>query len=355
MANDRFGTEYEDQRKLLEATTFAGGLAGVLALKKVLGAEGPDRTHAEALETLRNVSLKFKETDKILEAAGIDPATTAAIPEAAARKAALVKFLRHLYMVGARGSQEVWVLSTPAAYRQYPSDELVDLRNNAGSFKTRLGDTKEQFDAGTRRKFGEATQMALAWAEAAKTVLANAKTDAAAMTKVKRWFASSSTPAATIEKTIQSVHAGFKKIANSLNGNRIVITDMPQQRGDPGQEYTEAFMLSIGAKSEMPRTIYIEQALFGNFDISVLHDMKKNWARVILHEVTHIDGRTEDKSYAHSGIGVGTDITADEAAVNADSWAFFAADCAGALTAGDIARCTGGTGGTLDKLPANWN
>ena len=211
-----------------------------------------------------------------------------------------------------------------------------------------FAEANDPFAAYQRGFYATAFQLAL------KRVEAN-KTDAAAMTKVKRWFASSSTPAATIEKTIQSVHAGFKKIANSLNGNRIVITDMPQQRGDPGQEYTEAFMLSIGAKSEMPRTIYIEQALFGNFDISVLHDMKKNWARVILHEVTHIDGRTEDKSYAHSGIGVGTDITADEAAVNADSWAFFAADCAGALTAGDIARCTGGTGGTLDKLPANWN
>lgn len=355
MANDRFGTEYEEQRKLLEATTFAGGLTGVLALKKVLGGDGPDRTHAESLETLRNVTLRFKETDKILEAAGIDPATTAAIPEAAARKAGLVKFLRHLYMVGARGSQEVWVLSTPASFRKYPSDELTDLRNNPGTFKTRVGDVKEQFDAGTRRKFGEATQMALAWAEAAKVVLGNAKSDATAMAKVKRWFATSATPAGDIEKTIQSVHAGFKKIANSLNGNRVVITDMPQQRGDSAQEYTEAFMLSIGAVSEMPRTIYIEQALFGNFDISVLHDMKKNWARVILHEVTHIDGRTEDKAYAHAGIGVGTDITAAEAAVNADSWSFFAADCAGALTDGEITRCTGGTGGSLTKLPANWN
>jgi len=354
MANDRLGTEYEDQRKLLVSTSFAGGLAGLLALNKVLGPDGPVRTHAEALETLRSVTLRFKETDKILEAAGIDPATNTAIPEDGAKKAALVKFLRHLYMVGARGSQEVWVLSTPASYRKFPSDELTALRNSASTFKTRLGDTKEQFDAATRRKLGEATQMALAWAEAAKIVLGNAKSVAASMAKVKYWFATSSTPAADIDKTIQSVHAGFKKIANSLNGNRIVITDMPQQRGDPNQEYTEAFMLSIGAKSEMPRTIYIEQALFGNFDISVLHDMKKNWARVILHEVTHIDGRTEDKAYAHAGIGVGTDITAAEAAVNADSWSFFAADCAGALTAGDITRCTGGTGGTLDKLPANW-
>ncbi len=39
MANDRFGTEYEEQRKLLLATTLGGVAAGVLGLKKVLGPE----------------------------------------------------------------------------------------------------------------------------------------------------------------------------------------------------------------------------------------------------------------------------------------------------------------------------
>jgi hypothetical protein len=82
--------------------------------------------------------------------------------------------------------------------------------------------------------------------------------------------------------------------------------------------------------------------------------MKKNWARVIVHECSRIDGRPDDKAYAHSGIGAGTHITSAEAAVNADIWALFAADCGGALTDGDITRAAGGTGGTLNKIPANW-
>lgn len=354
MANERFGTEYEAQRTLLQTATLGGAVAGILDLKKVLHATGPDRNHASALDNFRNIALKFKQGERIMEAADMSPTGTGAPSEASVEKAGLLKFLRHLYLVGERGSQQVWVLSTPAAYRNFPRDELLSAKTSHSAVKAKLDDVTEKFDLDTRKRFGEATQLGLAWIEAAKAVLASASSDANSMAKIKRWFAASATPAADLNATIASVLVGFKKMANSLNSNLVVITDLPQKRNDPNQEYTEAFMYSIGAAAESPRTIYIEQALFHNFDISVLHDMKKNWTRVIVHECSHIDGRTADKAYAHAGIGVGTHITAAEAAVNADTWAFFAADCGGALTAGDILRATGGTAGTLTKLAANW-
>ena len=105
MPNTRFGTEYKAQKTILETTTLGGVCSGLLDLKRVLGADGPDRTHAATLDNLRNVSLKFKEADKIMEAAGLDPAGTGIPADDGVRKAGLVKFLRHLYMVGARGSQ----------------------------------------------------------------------------------------------------------------------------------------------------------------------------------------------------------------------------------------------------------
>jgi hypothetical protein len=355
MANERFGTEYEAQRILLQTATLAGSVAGILDLKKVLHASGPDRNHASALDNFRNIALKFKQGERIMEASDMSPTGTGAPSEASVEKAGLLKFLRHLYLVGERGSQQVWVLSTPAAYRNFPRDELLSAKTSHSAVKAKLDDVIEKFDVDTRKRFGEATQLGLAWIEAAKAVLASASSDTNSMAKIKRWFASSATPATDLNATIASVLAGFKKMANSLNSNLVVITDLPQKRNDPNQEYTEAFMYSIGAAAESPRTIYIEQALFHNFDISVLHDMKKNWTRVIVHECSHIDGRTADKAYAHSGIGVGTHITAAEAAVNADSWAFFAADCGGALTDGDILRAKGGTSGTLTRLAANWN
>lgn len=355
MANVRFGTEYEAQRKLLQAVTLGGVAANILDLKRVLHASGPDANHAGALDTLRDVALKFKQAERMMEAADMDPAGTGLPSQASVEKVGLLKFLRHLYLVGERGGQQVWVLSTPAAFTNFPADELLAAKTSHSAVKAKLTDVTEKFDSATRKRFGEVTQLGLAWVEAAKAVLASAATNPKSMVKVKRWFATAATSEADLNATIGSVLVGFKKMANSLNSNGIVITDLPQQRGDAKQQYTEAFMYSIGAVSESPRTIYVEQALFHNFDISVLHDMKKNWTRVIVHECSHIDGRTDDKAYAHAGIGVGTHITAAEAAVNADSWAFFAADCGGALTDGDILRATGGTGGALTQLGANWN
>jgi hypothetical protein len=355
MPNTRFGKEYAAQKTLLEGATLVGVCSGLLDLKRVLGADGPDRTHAATLDTLRDVSLKFKEADKIMEAAGLDPAGTGVPADAGVRKAGLLKFLRHLYMVGSRGSQQVWVLSTPAAFTQFPQDELLDANLSHAMVRSKLTDVTEKFDAATRKRLGECMQQGLQWVEAAKRTLASASSDAAAMDKVKRWFADGSTSAATLQTTIASLQAGFKKMAASLNGNLIVITDMPQERGDANNEFTEAYMLSVGAKSEMPRTIYIEQALFENYDVSVLHDMKKNWTRVLVHECSHIDGATEDHLYAFKGIGVGATLSDAQAATNADSWAFFAADCAGALTDGEILRATGGSSGTLTKLARNWN
>lgn len=355
MANVRFGTEYAAQRAVLQTANLGGVAGNIRDLKQVLHATGPDRAHSHALDTLRTIGLKVKEAERIMEAADLDPAGTGIPSEDGVKRAGLLKFLRHLYLVSERGSQQVWVLSTPESYREFPQDELLSAKTSHAAVKTKLNDVAEKFDAETRKRFGEATQLGLSWVEAGKAVLAKASTDPAALAKVKRWFASASTSEADLNRTITALLDGFKKMANSLNGNQVVITDLPQKRGNPDQEYTEAFMYSIGAASESPRTIYIEQALFNNFDVSVLHDMKKNWARVLVHECSHIDGRTDDKQYAFRGIGVGTHITAAEAAVNADSWAFFAADCGGALTDGDVLRATGGTGGTLTKLAANWN
>ena len=355
MAIESMRTEYDAHRTLLATESFDGPAAGVLGLRKVLGEDGPERTHVAALEHLRTVTLKFKEAERIMECAGLDPAATTTPAETGVRKAATLKFLRHLYLVGERGSQQVWVLSTPKKYTHYPLDELLTVKASHASIRDRLADVDEQFGTETRSRLCEAMALGLAWCEAAKFVLSSAKSDAAAMDKVKRWFAEGTTSVADLEKTIAALSAGFKKIAGSLNGNLVVITDMPSLRSDPKFEMTEAFMLSTGGKSQMPRTIYIEKALFENYDISVLHDMKKNWARVLVHECTHIDARTADKRYAYRGLRPGTGLGAADAAINADSWAFFAADCGGALTDGDRLRALDGTGGKLDKLAKNWN
>ena len=302
--------------------------------------------HAQTLDTLRDVSLKFKEAERIMEAAGLDPAGMGVPSDAGVRNAGLLKFLRHLYMVGARGAQQVWVLSTPASFRSFPQDELLDANLSHAMVKAKLSDVDEKFDAQTRSRLGECMQQGLFWAEAAKRTLASASTNAAAMEKVRRWFATDATTDAALQATIATLHDGFKRISASMNGNLVVITDVPSRRDSPDTEFTEALMVRIGGKHEMPRTIYIERALFENYEVSVIHDMKKNWTRVLVHECAHIEGGVKDERYAIAGIGVGTALTEAQAVNNADSWAFFAADCAGALTEGEILRATGGTSRT---------
>ncbi|MCP4119132.1 MAG: hypothetical protein GY737_27755 [Desulfobacteraceae bacterium] len=190
------------------------------------------------MDNFRTISLKFKEVSKIMEAADLNPDGTGVPAEAGVKKAALLKFLRHLYLVGERGSQQVWILSTPAAYTKYPQCELLDAKASFLTVKAKLADITEKFNTTTRKRLGEATQLGLAWVEAAKIVLTRADSDAQSMAKVKRWFASDTTSAEDLNQTIKSVLAGFKKMANSLNGNLVVITDLPQKRGDSNQEYT---------------------------------------------------------------------------------------------------------------------
>jgi hypothetical protein len=353
MPSTGFADEYTLCRETLEGQDFGGALPGLLDLTKALGAEGPELNFYGKVAHFREVTLKFKEADKIMEASGI-PATGLAKDDAV-KMAAGLKLLRHLYLAGARGSQQVWVVSTPSSYAKFASDELLDVKADATKIKAKLADVTEQFSEETKDHLAEAMQLGLSWCESAKIVLGAAATTPASRAIVERWFAASDTPATDLDKTIAALLAGFKKIAFALNHNLVVITDMPLYRSDATKNTVEAFVRRRDGKHERPRTIYIEKALFENYDVSVLHDMKKNWARVLVHECTHTEVATQDNGYAYRGIGPGTKITADKAANNADSWAFFAADCAGALTDGERLRALGGTGGKLTKLAKNWN
>jgi hypothetical protein len=347
--------EYEVHVKTLAREKLAGLAGEIVEVKKVLGSSGPLAVHASGLDYLRKHMLKPDEGDKILEYAGLDTKPTGATPEAVVKKAAALKFLRHLYMVSSKGNQQVWVLATPKSYTSWPLGELQAVQSNTGQVKAKLADTVEQFGEETRKRLGEAMMVALAWVEKAKLTLSQAKSDAAAMTKIKRWFAEGGTSDADLAKTISKLGSGFKKIAATMTAHKAIITDMPSLRSDATQEYTEAFVMNLSNHKERPRVIYIEKALFGNYDVSVLHDMKSNWARVLVHECSHSDVGTEDHRYAFRGIQPGANITAKEAAENADSWAFFAADAGGSLTPNDVSRALSGTGGTLTKLADNWN
>lgn len=116
---------------------------------------------------------------------------------------------------------------------------------------------------------------------------------------------------------------------------------MPSIRGateGPDAELFKSEAFVFRNRHEKIPVIYIESAFFNGNNILT---GRTNWARIILHECTHLDCNTRDVKYAWEGINPRGQITWKEAAVNADSWAYFAADCGGHLTDGDIYQSMG--------------
>lgn len=356
MAAEILSLEYKQLAQHLKSHAFAGVAANLTNLSKVLGPTGPERGHAAELDLLRSQLMKSDEASNIMDAAGLNPKSNTAPPAHAVNMAAALKFLRHLYMVSERGNQQVWVLSIPKSYSHYPLRELQAVKAKPALMKAVLDRQDEQFCEETRRKFGEAMMLGLAWCERAKMVLSTVKTDPRSKELVLRWLCDATISDSALESLVSKVHAGFKKIANTLNTHQVIITDMPSLRNDPNYEFHEAFSVAFGPDEvEEPKTIYIEKALMENYEISVLHDMKRNWARALIHECSHIDARTRDMGYGVKGIQPGVKIPMEFAVNNADSWAFFAADCASALTDGERMRALGGTGSGTAKLSKNWS
>ena len=84
--------------------------------------------------------------------------------------------------------------------------------------------------------------------------------------------------------------------------------------------------------------VYVESAFFDDLAGNVLRG-QANWTRILVHELSHLVCGTHDVNdghvrYAWSGIGPHAGYPGTATIRNADNWAFFAADCAGALTVG---------------------
>lgn len=141
---------------------------------------------------------------------------------------------------------------------------------------------------------------------------------------------------------VSSLATGFKAVIAILNKGHFVLTDWVPLRTATVQDdvdflYSEAF--TFASRGEGMDTVYIEKSFFTDDAGGVVHG-QKNWIRVLVHELTHLVCGTDDVNigqarYAHYGIGPHAGFPGSAAIRNADSWAFFAADCAGILTDSD--------------------
>ena len=358
--NRKFRSEYDAAREVLaSADGFDAGWQAVVAqLAQLMGHDGFDVGRAEALDELRRRATHGGDATRVDEAEGllraIGPAVDGGLVADAARgRAAALKLLRHVYLESRSGSRGVWIVSLPSEFTDWPSSQFADTAANVAGARQLLAGRREHFDGAQRRWLGAATLQGLAWSQRAAMVLADAHrvrgaasagradTRARARALVRRWFAEPGIAEAALDKLVAALARGFKDIVGALNRGRFVITDwVPLRSASTGleAEFLRAEAFAFRARSEGMDVVYVEGAFFDDIAGNVLRG-QANWTRILVHELSHLVCGTHDVDngrvrYAWSGIGPHAGYPSGEAIRNADNWAFFAADCAGALTSG---------------------
>lgn len=361
--DSKFKVEYDTVKATLAGTgEFAADWRDLVrSLHQLMGAGGFDAGKENALGQLRLKVSKgpsqttVGEDQGILQAAGAWVESGAGTLTAAAKKrAAALKFLRHVYLQNKAGNRKVWVFALPTAWTNWPTRHVAAAGTTVGAVKTMLLASSEHFSDQQKRFLGNATQESLAWCQKVGIVLANARATASpgvaspvrdnAVAMVRRWFADPAVDASTLATMIGTLDTGFKKIIAMLNKGNFIVTDWVPFRGtndvdEAGFLASEAF--TFGGNHEGLDVVYIESNFFVDNPGNVIAG-QANWTRIMVHELTHLVCNTDDVQngqtrYAWYGIGPHAGYPGAQCVKNADNWAFFAADCGGALTDGQRA------------------
>ena len=342
-----FSAAYVDTTAALAATDFSTdeGWDGVVkGLRALVQPNGLAKGKRGSLDDLRKRILadskNGKECDGFIVGAGKWGANGALVDAATAQKLGALKLLRHTYSLTSWGSHKAWIVSTPSAMREWPQDAYSGKQILA--VKNSLSDVAEQFSHEAKKNLSKATQEGGAWSQKAMIVSAAClKGKGKGIEIIKRWFADEDNQGETELAAIASqLNAGFKKMAAAMTKGHVILTDVPHIRGDSTDRtwLSEAAAAPGSAASDGIRVVYIESAFFD--DNNVLKG-KKNWTRILVHEMSHVELNTDDHRYAHNTLGMKPERNNFSTATclnNAESWAFFAADCAGAVDKGTLTQ-----------------
>ena len=348
----KYTIEYDRTKAALAQAGFAAGFARHgMALDKAMGTSGFEPAGAAAFDELRALLATPRpgdppsatEATRLLDAVGASPTLAAAERQ----RAAAIKMLRHTYLVRQRGGQSTWMLSLPDDFGQWPEAALDGATADAA--RTLLRSSNEHFSDVDLKNLSDGMQDALRWCQKAMFVLGQlqgaGQGKADAMALVRRWFAEPATADTDAAAAGATLLRGFKTIAGALNRNQVLLTDFVPLRGaatgsdEEGYLDSEAFVFPLGGRERLD-VVYIERDFFRPGGTVA---GKGNWSRILVHEMSHLVVGTKDvpagadSRYAWYGIAPNPNFTAAAALTNADNWAFFAADCAGALSPGERA------------------
>jgi hypothetical protein len=340
-----FSDAYTETRTSLALTTFPTDKAWgkvIKGLRELVQEDGLSKSKKGALDELRSRivagSKGAKEAEAIVDGAGKWGTNGAHVDATTAGKLGALKLLRHTYSLTQMWSHKVWIVSTPSALREWPADAYAN--KSLLTVKTSLNDLAEQFGEEDKKNLRKGTQEGAAWCQKAMIVAgACLKGKGKGIEIIKRWFADEDNQGPTELAAIAStLNSGFKKMAGAMTRGQVILTDVPAIRGDDTNTIwlSEAAAAPGSAATDGIRVVYIESAFFSNRNILT---GKKNWTRILVHEMTHVELATADVRYAHDTLGMKPErnnFSTATCLTNAESWAFFAADCAGALDDGVI-------------------
>lgn len=317
LASDKFSSDgdwkkiIENARKLVRPDGLdAGKSSAVSDLRKLLSKAGSGPSEAAAY---------YKGAGESISGTGAG----AGVGTDLAKRLAAIKTLRHMYMLKKAGSHKVWVLAIPKSFTDWPHEAL---KGGLGTVTAKLVDKDEHFSINDRKNLAHASQEGLKWVHKAMAVASQTRKDKN-FEKVARWFADSDSKDSDVKEMANTLNMGLKKVASMLKSGSLIYTDSVSERGTDENAGTEAFVW--GDKIDV---VYIEEEFFGTQN--TLTGLT-NWARIVVHEITHREVDTKDHAYEHQGMAP-KKITAARAIENADSWAWFCADCGGALTDNQI-------------------
>ncbi|HEX7636805.1 MAG TPA: M35 family metallo-endopeptidase [Burkholderiaceae bacterium] len=299
----------------------------------------------------------ISDSEGLMRAVGRTEAAGAPLDAMTKLRLGALKMLRHVYLLNKSGNRQVWIHSLPVDFQHWA---VYHLHQNCGTdqaVRKALDARAEQFTRKQKKELAVATSQAMAWCHRALIVLGQAASNGARAAKspqkrddaralVRRWFADPSVTEATLDIFIDCLGRGFKLILAKLNRGHFVLTDwVPIRQASTKAEQvalnSTAFTFAKGKSSDLD-VVYIESAFFNPPAGNVIQG-QRNWTRVMVHELAHlacgaVDVNLGGKRYAWFGIGPHAGYPGMSAIKNADNWAFFAADCAEALTAAERQR-----------------
>ncbi|MBC7699601.1 M35 family metallo-endopeptidase [Aquabacterium sp.] len=305
--------------------------AFIVRARKLAGADGFEIGEASFVDELRKHLSKAavkgsNEAVSLLKAAGEDLSGTgsgATVDGELAKRLGALKTLRHTYLLKRFGGHKVWCLSLPTSFTDWPHEAL---KGGIANVSTKLVDQSERFTLEQRKHLSNASQEGLKWVHKAMSV-ASSPNNKANFALIERWFADNNSKDTDIVAAAGVLNAGLKKLSAKLKSGRLIYTDSVSERGTAENAGAEAFVWG-----DPLDVVYIEEEFFGSQNtLSGL----TNWTRIVVHELTHRELQTKDHAYEHQGINP-KKLNAAKALENADSWAWFCADCAGALHDGVV-------------------